>query len=242
MQHDHIDYAVRDGVAWITINRPEKRNALTTTAYGQIKQAFRHASYDDDVDIIVVTGTGRDFSVGGDLDESVGIFETRDQSRFHVFEDNLPFETIRSCSKTTIAMVNGLCLGGAISLMACMDLAVASQEAKFSLPEARSGAFEAWGPEFLAPRISRVHINYLVYTGQMISAETALQWGMLNSVVAHDELESAVNELVSQVRRTTAAARAGFKQYISARDQITPLTHAAIDARPSASPLSWTKG
>ena len=236
---DHIDYAVRDGAAWITINRPEKRNALTTKAYGELRQAFRHAAYDDDVDIIVTTGVDPDFSVGGDLNESVGIFQSRDTSRYHVFEDNLPFETIRSSRKTTIAMINGLCLGGAMSIMACMDLAVASEDAKFSLPEGRSGAFEAWGPEFLAPRISRVHINYLVYTGQMISAATALEWGMLNSVVPHDQLEKAVIELIGEIRTTTPAARAGFKSYISSRDQITPMSHAVIDTGPQASPLHW---
>lgn len=241
LELDHIDYQVIDGAAWITIDRPEKRNALTTKAYGELRHAFRHAGHDENVDVIVTTGVDPDFSVGGDLNESVSIYESRDRSRLHVFEDNLPFETIRATPKTTIAMVNGLCLGGAISIMASMDLAVASDRAQFSLPEARSGAFEAWGPEFLASRISRVHINYLVYTGQTISAATALAWGMINSVVPHEALRESVLEMIAQVRATTPAARAGFKRYISARDQITPATHAAIDLGPTASPLAWNK-
>ncbi|MGY1550496.1 enoyl-CoA hydratase/isomerase family protein [Microbacterium sp. A588] len=239
LEEDHVQYEVRDGAAWITIMRPEKRNAMTTRMYSDLRQAFRIARYDDDVDVIVVTGVDPDFSVGGDLNESVGIYATQDRSRLHVYEDNLPFDTIRLSPKTTIAMVNGTCLGGAMSIMACTDLVVASEQARFGLPEARSGAFEAWGPEFLSPRISRAHINYLVYTGEMVSAEMALGWGLVNFVVPHAELADKTTELIGQVRQTTPAARAGFKSHIIARDQITPTYYAAIDVDANASPLQW---
>jgi enoyl-CoA hydratase len=225
----NLIYERRDGAAWITINRPHRRNALTTETYAELRTAFRFANRDDEVDVIVTTGVDPDFSVGGDLNESMGIVSEQDASRFHVYEDSLPYETIRSSRKTTIGMVNGTCLGGALSVLTSMDLIVASERARFGLPEARVGASEPWGPELLAPRISRTHVNWLVYTGEMISAAQALSWGLVNSVVPHDELSAAVLGLLAKVRQTDARARAGFKRHVTARDRLTPTTAAAID-------------
>lgn len=224
----YLRYHVAEGAAWITIDRPEHRNALCTAAYGEIRQAFRRARHDDGVDVIVTTGTGQDFAVGGDLNEVEAITAGGDRLDFHAFEDNLPYETIRNCPKTTIAMINGNCLGGALALAAAMDLLLASDNARFGLPEARSGYFDPWGPEFLAPRISRTHLNQLVYTGELIDAATALQWGMVNAVSTPDSLHQEVGALIERVRRTESTARTGYKRIITRHDRITSSVAATV--------------
>jgi enoyl-CoA hydratase len=228
VESDHVGYDLRDGVVWVTIDRPERRNALTTRMYAAIRDAFRRAAGDPAIDVVVVTGAGRDFAAGGDLGESMSIVESGDQSRRYAFVDSLPYDTVRTSPLTTIAMINGTCLGGALALAACTDLMVASDRARFGLPEARSGVFDPWGPEFLAPRISRTHLNFLIYTGEMVSAQQALAWNLVNEVVPHDRLEEHVLALIERVRRTTPQARAGYKRCITGRDVITPAVAATI--------------
>ena len=113
----------------------------------------------------------------------------------------------------------------------CTDLVVASDRARFGIPEAKSGVFDPWGPEFLSPRLSRARVNYLAYTGELISAETALEWGIINEVAPHEQLEDRVVELLGKVRKTTPLARAGYKHYIMRYDHVTPSIAASADVQ-----------
>jgi enoyl-CoA hydratase/carnithine racemase len=234
-----VRFEVRDRIATLTIDRPHRRNALTSAAYAGVRDAARRANADDAVDLIVVTGVGRDFAVGGDLDEGAAIIASGDPLAWHAFEDTMPYETLRQLDKPTVAAVNGTCLGGGLGIALCCDLIVTSDQARFGIPEARAGMSDPWGPELLSLRISRTHVNYLALTGDLISADVALAWGLVNSVVAGDALTAEVDRIANLLRRAAPDAQSAYKGYIRSRDVLTPAVEASRLLRRAAASAEY---
>jgi enoyl-CoA hydratase/carnithine racemase len=209
-----IDLETLDGTAWITINRPERSNAFTPQGYGELRDAVRRAERDPAVDIVVITGVGKSFATGGDLDSLNEVITSDDPLALFVFEDNLPFEAIRNCTKVTIAAVNGVCFGAGLIITGLCDLAVASERATFSIPEGLVGIADPYVCNALFTRISTRQLSYMALTGEPISAAEALQYGIVNRVGADDQLVDMTNELAAAVRKTTPTARRSYKRYI----------------------------
>jgi enoyl-CoA hydratase len=196
-----VVYETRGPAAWITLERPEKLNAITKEMVADLAAALAGAVEDDDVKLVVLTGAGRAFSSGYDLAETVegGAYGWREALGRDV---DLALQ-LWSLPKPTIAAVRGWCLGGACELAMACDLIVATEDARFGEPEIRLGS----GPvALLMPFVlGQKKTNELLFTGDAIDAAEAYRVGLVNRVVSTDELESAVAELVAKIAPTPLA-------------------------------------
>lgn len=222
-----VRYRIDGSTAWIVLDRPEHGNAMSSRMYGEVRDAVRLAELADDVDAVVITGTGPDFSRGGDLYEGQELLNSDDPFALFAFEDKLPFYTIANCSKTTIAAVNGCCVGGGLIIALCTDLLIAVRSARFGVPEGKAGLVEPWTPRLLYGRISLTDIKYLILTGELVSADEAREMRMINQVVDDDALTPGVEEALAKVRKVRPEARAAYKDALRSFDELASPTAAS---------------
>lgn len=212
---EQLEYKVKDSVAYIRLNRPEVLNSFTTQLYGEVKNAVRLANADSEVDIIVITGTGRAFATGGDLQEVLSRMEDENPLALYAYDDNMPFDAVKYSSKTTIAAVNGICVAGGLAIASACDIQIAIKSAQFAAPEARIGLASSMMPSLLLSKISLSKLKYLLYTAKSISATEAERIGLITEVVEDDALEARVLEMISEIRRTSPNARALYSEYLN---------------------------
>jgi enoyl-CoA hydratase len=197
--HETIMYEKRDGVAWITLNRPHVLNAQNNRMREELREVLEKAWFDDEVRVVVITGAGRAFSAGADLSEfaHLGSGDIR-KSR----EKPSLTELIRSLPKPIVAAVNGYALGGGCELAMSCDIIIASENASFGQPEIRVGLIPGRGGTQLLPRlIGEKRAKELIFTGDIISASEAKQMGLINKVVPPEKLYEAVNDLVAKLSK-----------------------------------------
>ena len=194
-------YERRGPAAWVTLNRPDKLNAISSEVVSGLREAWSRAAKDDEVKVVVLTGAGRAFSAGYDIAEEVqseisGAQQWRDVLAADV---DLTME-LWSLPKPTIAAVRGWCLAGACELAMACDLVVATDDAQFGEPEIRYGS----GPvTLLMPFVlGQKKTNELLFTGDAIGATEAERLGLVNVVVAPDALEDAVEALIGKIAPT----------------------------------------
>ena len=220
MDYEHLDVAVRDGVTWIRIDREKRGNSLSRDTYHEIRTATRLAEFDDDVDVIVYTGSGRFFATGGDLDEAIGYIEKRDLLTLQDWFDITPFDTIQSSEKVTIAALNGLCMAGGLMLAKSCDIVVAADTVRFAIPEGRVGLADPWIPSFFRHAANPSLARLLMFSGRQFSTDEAQQIGIVGEVVTPDRLLPRVEEVVQEVRQTTPWARRRYKRYLNAYREV----------------------
>jgi enoyl-CoA hydratase len=192
-----------DKFATITINRPDKLNAMNKTVIREIDAALAQAVADPDVNALVITGAGRAFSSGYDLQG--GDFDVDiDFWREDMSENAEALLNIWKAPIPVIASVNGYALAGALELMMCCDLAIAADNARFGEPEVRhnSGPPALMMPWLLATR----DVRWLMYTGDLVDAQEALRMHLINKVVPAAELKSATDKLARKLARMPVPA------------------------------------
>ena len=204
---DEVLYEIRDGAAWITINRPEARNALNTAVREGLKDAFLRAEEDDEVAVAVLTAAGdRAFCAGGDLKEMA----TVKLDRVPVDYVPQPNRTV-PMTKPVIAAVNGGAYGGGFLLAQSADLVIAADTAKFAISEVKIGRGAPWAaplPWLVPPRVAM----QMLLTGDPLTAARAYEVGLVNEVVPADQLETATAALVATiVANAPLSVRAGKK-------------------------------
>lgn len=191
----------RGPALWLTLNRPEKLNAINAEMVAALREAFRRVAADDEVKVVVVAGAGRAFSAGYDIAEEVDS-ELEGADRWHrVLDEDVNFTLeLWSLPKPTIAAVRGWCLAGACEVAMACDLVVASDDARFGEPEIRYGS----GPvTLLMPFVlGQKKTNELLFTGDTIDAAEAERAGLVNRVVPEADLTAAVDELVRKIAPT----------------------------------------
>lgn len=212
---EQLEYRVDNGVAFIRLNRPQALNSFTSQLYSETKDAVRLATANDQVDIIVITGTGRAFATGGDLNEVLARIDDANPLSLYAYDDHMPFETVKHCGKTTIAAINGICVAGGLALASCCDLQIATNSAKFGIPEARIGIASSMIPSLLFGKVSIAKLKYLLYTGKMISATEAERIGMITEVTKEGQLEARILEVVEEIRKTSPNARRLYAEYVN---------------------------
>ena len=201
MTESLVLYEGRGPAAWLTLNRPEKLNALSFALVGELRAAIRRASEDDEVKVVVLTGAGRAFSAGFDISEEADSrIEGAEQWRRILADDVELTLELWSLPKPTIAAVRGWCLAGGCDLAMACDMIVAADDARFGEPEIRYGS----GPvTLLMPfLLGQKKTNELLFTGDAIDAAEAERIGLVNRVVAAEELDEAVEELVRKIAPT----------------------------------------
>ena len=188
--------------AGITLNRPEKRNALSFELMEELLEALRALAADPEVRTIVVDGAGPAFSAGHDLSEMVG----RDLAFYQRLFDlcTVMMETIHRVPQPVIAKVHGVATAAGCQLVAACDLAVAADDARFATPGVRIGLFCSTPMVPLSRAIGRKRALEMLLTGEPIDAPTALEWGLVNRVVPAAGLDDAVAELAEKIGRSSA--------------------------------------
>jgi enoyl-CoA hydratase len=196
-----VVYERRGPAAWLTLNRPDKLNALSYELVRELRAAIARATDDDEVKVAVVTGAGRAFSAGFDLsEEAESQVEGAERWRRILADDVELTLELWALPKPTIAAVRGCCLAGGCELAMACDLIVAADDARFGEPEIRYGS----GPvTLLMPfLLGQKKTNELLFTGDAIDAAEAERIGLVNRVVAGDALEETVDELVRKIAPT----------------------------------------
>ena len=191
-------YDVTDHVAYITINRPERRNALNISATTELVRRFCAAGEDPDVWAVLLTGAGdKAFCAGGDLKEFDEL--ARNGARFPMPmtgpERNL-FEVVLETYKPVIAAVNGPVLAGGCELALACDLRIAADHATLGMPEAKRGMGANYATVLLPRLIPRAIALEMLYTGEPLAPEEALRWGLFNKVVPRESLRAESEKFV----------------------------------------------
>jgi enoyl-CoA hydratase len=189
----------RDRIAFITINRPDKLNALNALAKSELKQLFLDLQHDTEVDVVIVTGSGEKAFVAGtdikelkELDEQQGmLFSERGQEVFNLIEN---------LGKPVIAAVNGYALGGGAELVLACHIRIASENAKFGQPEVNLGIIPGYGgTQRLARLVGKGRALELILTGEPIDAQEAFRIGLVNKVVALPELMKSSESMAQKI-------------------------------------------
>lgn len=199
-------YSVADQTASITLNRPEKRNALSPELVTELKAAFNKAEQDPAVKVVVLKANGESFCAGADL----GYLQ---QLQNFSFEENLVdsnylkelFLKIYTLNKVVIAQVQGHALAGGCGLAAACDFTFAVPEAKFGYTEVRIGFIPALVSVFLIRKLGEQKARHLLLTGEIIKAEAALTYGLITEVIPATELENRVKEFTQNLIKQNSA-------------------------------------
>ena len=243
--HDII-YEVDGGVARLTLNKPDKLNAVSWGSWAEIETAIAAANEDDAVRCVLITGAGRGFSAGTDLTATEG----EDRPRPHtgraaaVRTRHLATADVYDCRKPTIAAVNGPSVrAGCILALAC-DIRIASDTARFSAIFVKRGISADTGATWFLPRlIGMERALEMLYTGRLVEADEAERIGLVSEVVPHDRLLARAGALASEIARGPTLAieinkrlareglERGLTEHIEAEQFLQASTHSSEDAR-----------
>ena len=207
-----IDFDVTDGVARVTLNRPERMNAIDAQAETTLAEIWTAIDRDPGVRCVVLTGTGRAFCAGADMKES-----GPEGVAYWAGTGDHGFGGIAlggRLSVPVIARVNGLALGGGFEMVLGCDLVVAVESASFGFPEARVGRLPLDGRVVLPRLVPRALAMGLLVTGRRIGATEALGWGLVNQVVPADALDAAVDGWVEHIRACAPLSVAAIKRSV----------------------------
>lgn len=217
-----LDIVIADRVAWVTLRRPARLNALSTGLRADLVQAFDGFESDDGVWAIVLTGAGdRAFCAGIDLKEVNQHDADRDATMRPMggVLRNV-FETVLECGKPTVAALNGWAMGAGCELALACDIRLAAEHARIGLPEAKRGLGANFGAQLL-PRIVPRGVAYeLLYTGDSITATDAARWGLVNRVVPAGELTNTAGELARTIAANAPLTVRRFKAAIGAGSEL----------------------
>jgi len=230
MEYTDIILEKKDGVAWITLNRPKALNALAPDTHRQLQHALLEIDKDPEVRVVVITGIGRAFCAGGDLK---WISSHRDDSRTiaaygQLFHDT--FYIMEHMSKVIIAMVNGLCYAGGIELMEACDLAYAAENIMLGDQHATYGLVPGGGGSQRLPRLIPLRkAKELLFTGDWLTAKEAEQYGLINKAVPADKLKDHVMEVVNKLLQRSPMASKYIKYAVNRGMQVDLYTGVELE-------------
>jgi enoyl-CoA hydratase len=199
MSYNNIITTLENGIFTITINRPDKLNALNTATIDELKTAFKEVGDNDDVKGVILTGSGpKAFVAGADISEFTAL--TPEQGKELSASGHVLFDRIEQCPKPVIAAVNGFALGGGCELAMSCHIRVASDNAKFGQPEVKLGLIPGYGgTQRLVQLIGKSKALEYMMTADMMSAGEALLLGLVNHVTTPDQLIPKCNEILGKI-------------------------------------------
>ena len=206
MNFANLRYELHDGIATVTLNRPEKNNAISMEMRRDFLAIADELYYNDAVRVAIVTGTGKTFSVGADVstfdaDWNTQTFRANTRLLTNFFND------LEGLEKPVIAAINGTCVGGGLELALACDLRVAARSARFGLPENNLGLIPGIGGcSRLVKLVGFGRAKELVLTGAIITADDALHHGLVNRVVEDDALTGETRALAERLREKAPQA------------------------------------
>jgi enoyl-CoA hydratase/carnithine racemase len=218
-QWEHFDFSVEAGVARITLNRPERLNPLTFESYSDLRDLFAQLPHRGDTRAVMITGAGRAFSSGGDVEEIIGELQKFKPAQLLEFTrmTGQMIRGVRDCPIPVVAAINGVAAGAGSVLALASDFRILSEKASFAFLFTRVGLSGAdMGAAYLLPRIVGLgRATELLMLGDKVSAEQALAIGLANEVVAPDELLERAGALAQRLADGPALAYATTKTLLS---------------------------
>lgn len=216
--YENILYEVDAGVATITLNQPDKRNALSHPMLDDLVDAFGKARSDEAVRVVVLTGAGKVFSAGGDLSGF-----SADLPLAHKYYGTTRFldlfHAIAELGKPTICKANGHVVAGGLGVALACDLVVASDEAKFSTPEINIGLFPFMIMAIIYRNVARKKVNEMLLLGERMTADEAVIHGLINKAVPREELDAATDEWAKKLAaKAPVVMRLGHDSMINQQD------------------------
>jgi methylglutaconyl-CoA hydratase len=233
-----------NGVATLTLNRPAIHNAFDDRQIAELNAALAGLAMDEGVRVVVLAGAGKNFSAGADLNwmRRTGSYGEAENLRDANALAEL-MQRLNELPKPTVARVQGAALGGGTGLVACCDIVIAAESASFGTTEVRLGIMPAVIGPYVIAAIGSRHARRLMVTGERISAQAAARIGLVHEVVADDQLEAAVDSVVSDLLKGGPAAITAAKRLVHdlagrpiSQEMIDDTAHriAALRATPEA--------
>ncbi|MGB6986299.1 MAG: enoyl-CoA hydratase-related protein [Candidatus Aquilonibacter sp.] len=229
-----IQIRSEDGAAHVTLARPEVRNAFNAEVIRELRDVFLAFSNDDTVRAVILSGEGKTFCGGADINWMRGALDlSYDENVADAEVMSDMFRAIDRCSKPVIGRIHGAALGGGAGLTAVCDIAIAAPETIFGFTEVKLGIIPAVISPFVLAKIGVSHARALFLTGERFDAQRALSIGLIHEVVALDALDAAVERVVNELRtagpNAVAAAKALIARVSAATyDETRAITAAAI--------------
>jgi methylglutaconyl-CoA hydratase len=222
-----VQYEVKDRVGYITLNRPEKRNALSYEMVSEIKLAFMSAEADKDCKVVVIKGSGEAFCAGADL-------AYLQQLQTNTFDENLAdsrhlmelFQFIYHSNKVVISQINGPALAGGCGLASVCDFSFATPESTFGYTEVKIGFVPAIVMVFLVRKVAEKNAREMLLTGDVFKADKALQYGLINYIVEPNELEDTVFKFAQKLCKQASAQSLGLVKEMLANVQSMDVNNA----------------
>ena len=210
-----INFTTGNGIAHITLNRPEIRNAFNEVMIAELTDAFREAGKMEDIRVIILKGEGKSFCAGADLNWMRDVSQySYDQNFAESYRLSECFYSIYSSPKPTIAVVHGAAIGGANGLLAACDIAVCDRETVFSLSEVKIGIVPACISPYVIKRVGEYGARELMLTGRRITGTEAESYKLVNKSLPSHLLKGYVDETVQMLRTSGPAAIAHCKNLI----------------------------
>jgi len=204
-----------DGIAWVFFNRPDKRNAMSVDLHKEMSRALEELEVDDDIDVVVIGGTGGNFSAGQDLKEFFRYLEDKPNERYLMEQRYCKWrwDRLRTFPKLTIAMVEGWCVGGAFTHLVACDFAFAATDARFSLSEVNWGIIPGgMVTKAIVEAMGYRDGLYYILTAEEFDGARAAELGLVNRAVPADRLRAEVAEFAAMLRRKNQHVLRASKQ------------------------------
>jgi enoyl-CoA hydratase/carnithine racemase len=211
-----LSYRTEGPIAWATLDRPEKLNAMTRSFWGDLRRVLDEAERDDAVRVLIFHGAGRCFSVGGDI-EGFGELSGAADKRAYLREAMGAMQAVEAFTKPTIAAVHGHCVGGGCELTIVCDIVIADDTAKFGTPEATVGLIPGPGVARGAAHVNLHWLKLMVLAGEILDANEAQLAGLVNRVTAAGEHLAAAEALAARIAAKAPLALAVGKQVLNQR-------------------------
>ncbi|OPY63839.1 MAG: 2,3-dehydroadipyl-CoA hydratase [Syntrophorhabdaceae bacterium PtaU1.Bin034] len=211
--NSEVRFEKKGSIAYITLDRPEALNALNRSVLGTIDRIFTELEEDNEIIVAVITGAGeKSFVAGADVRE---IKEAGKGRTAMITEGQHVLSRVRTSSKVVIAAVNGYALGGGCELALACDIRIASENAKFGLPEASLAVMAGYGgTQLLARLIGPGRAKYMMFSGMMLNAEEAFRFGLVEKVCAKETLMDEVDNLAKKIASFGPLSIKGTKRAI----------------------------
>ena len=217
MNYSNILVNTENSICYITINRPDKLNALNKATISELSAAFSAADQDTNARVIIITGSGeKAFVAGADISEFAS-FNVEEGKKLSQQGHDILFNLVEKLSTPVIAAVNGFALGGGLELAMSCHIRIASDNAKMGLPEVSLGVIPGYGgTQRLAQLAGKGRAFEMIFTAGMISAEEAYRCGLVNHVVAQSELMNKCNEVAAKILKNSPSAIASAIRSVNA--------------------------
>ena len=200
MKFEQLIYEEKDQVAWITLNRPKKLNALSMQLSAEIVAATELVRESTDLKFLVIKGAGDNFCVGDDITEMIKWGNANDIMRRARYYQNMANQ-LEELDKITIAAIDGYAVGGGLEITMTCDFVIATERAKWGMPEVDVGITPGWGGTTrLARLIGRRRTKEINLIGAIHTAQRAVEWHLWNRIVPNDQLDAEVNKLLDVLR------------------------------------------